>query len=96
MRGSFSLLQSAIASINISLPLPVQMRTAPTVTASTLMLQDGTTITAVTSISIVTNQTNSLNAYLQAGVASGLTAFRPYQLQTNTSTSGNLLLSAEL
>jgi hypothetical protein len=81
---------------NISLPLPVQMRTAPTVTASTLMVQDGTTITAVTSTSVVTNQTNSLNAFVQATVASGLTAFRPYQLQTDNSTAGFLLLSAEL
>jgi len=82
---------------NISLPLPVQMRTAPTViTSSTLMVQDGTTITAVTSTSIVSNQTNSLNAFVQCGVASGLTAFRPYQLQTNNSTAGFLLLSAEL
>jgi hypothetical protein len=81
---------------NISLPLPVQMRSAPTVTASTLMVQDGTTITAVTATAIVSNQTNSLNAFVQATVASGLTAFRPYQLQTNNSTSGNLLLSAEL
>jgi len=80
----------------ISLPLPVQMRTAPTVTASTLMVQDGVTVTAVTSITVVTNQTNSQNAYIQFVVASGLTAFRPYQLQTNNSTSGNLLLSAEL
>jgi hypothetical protein len=80
----------------ISLPLPVQMRTIPTVTASTLMVQDGVTVTAVTSITVVTNQTNSQNAYIQFVVASGLTAFRPYQLQTNNSTSGNLLLSAEL
>jgi hypothetical protein len=81
---------------NISLPLPVQMRTAPTVTASNLMVQDGTTITAVTSTAVVTNQTSSLNALVQATVASGLTAFRPYQLQTNNNTAGNLLLSAEL
>jgi hypothetical protein len=81
---------------NISLPLPVQMRTAPTVTASNLMVQDGTTITAVTATAIVSNQTNSLNAFVQATVASGLTAFRPYQLQTNNNTAGNLLLSAEL
>ena len=83
-------------NVNISLPLPVQMRTAPTVTASTLMVQDGTTITAVTSTAVVTNQTSSLNALVQATVASGLTAFRPYQLQTNNNTAGNLLLSAEL
>jgi len=82
--------------ILISLPLPVQMRTTPTVTASTLMVQDGVTVTAVTSITVVTNQTNSQNGYIQVVVASGLTAFRPYQLQTNNSTSGNLLLSAEL
>jgi hypothetical protein len=87
---------TSTTNANISLPLPVQMRTAPTVTSSTLMVQDGTTITAVTSTAVVTNQTSSLNAYLQATVASGLTTFRPYQLQTNNSTSGNLLLSAEL
>ena len=87
---------TSTTNANISLPLPVQMRTAPTVTASTLMVQDGTTITAVTATAVVTNQTNSLNAFVQATVASGLTAFRPYQLQTNNSTSGNLLLSAEL
>ncbi len=87
---------TSTTNANISLPLPVQMRTAPTVTASNLMVQDGTTITAVTATAVVTNQTNSLNAFVQATVASGLTAFRPYQLQTNNNTAGNLLLSAEL
>jgi hypothetical protein len=81
---------------SVSLPLPVQMRAAPSVTSSTLMLQDGATVTAVTSIAVVSNQTSSTNAYLQATVASGLTNFRPYQLQTNNSTSGYLLLSSEL
>ena len=81
---------------SVSLPLPVQMRTAPSVTSSTLMLQDGATVIAVTSIAVISNQTCSTNAYLQATVASGLTNFRPYQLQTNNSTSGYLLLTAEL
>ena len=83
-------------TVNVSLPLPVQIRTAPSVTSSTLMVQDGVTITSVTSVAVITNQTNSLNAYVQASVASGLTQYRPYQLQTNASTSGYLLLSAEL
>jgi hypothetical protein len=87
---------TSTTNANISLPLPVQMRTAPTATASNLMVQDGTTITAVTATAVVTNQTNSLNAFVQATVASGLTAFRPYQLQTNNNTAGYLLLSAEL
>ena len=81
---------------SVSLPLPVQMRGTPSVTSSTLMLQDGATVIAVTSVAIITNQTCSTNAYLQATVASGLTNFRPYQLQTNNSTSGYLLLSVEL
>lgn len=89
-------LASLTNTVNVSLPLPVQMRTAPSVTSSTLMVQDGVTITSVTSVAVVTNQTNSLNAYVQASVASGLTQYRPYQLQTNASTSGYLLLSAEL
>jgi hypothetical protein len=71
------------------------MRTNPTaIDFSTLGLSDSNAITAVTGLTM-SNQ-SPFATQLSAGVASGLTQFRVYQLMNNNSTSGYLGISAEL
>ena len=77
------------------LPFPVVMRIVPTaIEFSTLAVQDGITFTAVTStgISYITQQQGGLFA----GVASGLTAFRPMALVSNNNSAAYVGYSAEL
>jgi hypothetical protein len=77
------------------LQYPVTMRTNPTaIDFSTLGLSDSNAITAVTGLTM-SNQ-SPFATQLSAGVASGLTQFRVYQLMNNNSTSGYLGISAEL
>jgi hypothetical protein len=79
----------------MTVPMPVQLRTAPTVLdSSTLAVFDGVNIYAVTSINNA--WANNSVVGVQASVASGLTQFRPYALVTNNSSSGFLGFSAEL
>jgi len=81
----------------IQVPLPATMRVAPTsVDFSTLNLSTGGTNTAVTSLTILSNNNGNGIAVVYPVVASGLTANRPYSLTANNSTNGFLGLSAEL
>jgi hypothetical protein len=74
--------------------LPVTMRTRPSaLDFSALRVSDGVTATNITSASIALSDRNQ--PLIQFVVASGLTAFRPYLLQQQ-STSGYYGLSAEL
>jgi hypothetical protein len=75
--------------------MPVQMRVTPTsVDYSTIALADGATADkAVTAVVLDSPTSDVPNVYMD--VASGLTQFRPYQLNTN-STSGYIAFSAEL
>jgi hypothetical protein len=74
---------------------PVFMRTNPSVLEySTLTTWDQVTLRAVTSLTIGQAATSATS--LDFSVASGLTAFRGYELLTNGSLSGYLGLSAEL
>jgi hypothetical protein len=82
-------------SAKIAINFPVTLRSAVTaVDYSTLCLNDGATITAVTTATLSTKGSQQTN--LVANVASGLTQFRPYQLLSNNSTSGYVGFSAEL
>ncbi len=83
--------------IDIPVAVPVQMRSTPTVsTSGSFQASDGAAATAITSISIITTQSSSLIASLRGVVASGLTTYRPYRIETNNSTTANVLFSAEL
>ena len=87
----------ATTAVNITLPAPVTMRIAPTVIEySTLALSDGVTVTAVTSVSMSTALTNANYIGITPGVASGLTQFRFYTLNSNNSANGYVGFSAEL
>jgi len=77
--------------------LPVEMRTAPSLTSSassTWGLFDGVNVTAVTSITVDQPSTKVINAIY--GVASGLTTYRPVTVVANNTTTARLQLSAEL
>jgi len=82
---------------NVPVAPPVQMRSTPTVsTSGNFQLSDAASATAITAIAIITQQSSSLIASLEATVASGLTTFRPYRIETNNSTTANVVLSSEL
>ena len=86
---------TTLADIPVS--LPVQMRSTPTIVSTgNLQLSDAQTATAMTAIAITTTQSSPLIASLRATVASGLTAFRPYRIESANSTTPNVLISAEL
>jgi hypothetical protein len=82
--------------LNAPVSMPVQMRSTPTISNSgALQASDGASATALTVINIITQQSSSLIASLEGTTASGLTAFRPYRIETNNSTTAYVLLSAE-
>jgi hypothetical protein len=77
--------------------MPVQMRVTPSsVDFSTLALGDGVNpLASVSSLTLITSESSPTWAHINV-TASGLTAFRPYNLFTNNSYSGYIGLSAEL
>jgi hypothetical protein len=76
---------------------PVQMRSTPSFSyTGSWAVSDGVAGTAVTSLATLSNQSSSLIGLLQITVASGLTTYRPYWLESNNSTASKLLWSAEL
>jgi hypothetical protein len=78
------------------LQAPVEMRVVPTsVDYSTLKLTDGATNIAITSLTIG-GECNTISFKLNVSVASGLTAYRPYDIAANSSSSAYLGFSAEL
>jgi hypothetical protein len=79
-----------------ALAFPVTMRAVPSVSFDSIMVNDGVTITAVTSVNTVGNQTSRENGFIHCIVASGLTQYRPYQLQVNNNVNGYLAYSAEV
>jgi hypothetical protein len=74
--------------------LPVTMRALSSIDYSTLALNDGPNIFAVTAVVINTADTNAPNVYFS--VASGLTQFRPYEVINNNSATGFIALVGEL
>jgi len=78
-------------------PVPVPMRTTPSSSISTLALNDGVnSLITITSGNIQTTESSSKRISITYIVASGVTTYRPYNVNTNNSTSGFLALSAEL
>ena len=88
---------SSTTSSQQDLKLPVTMRIEPSsVDYSTLRLEDINSGQAVTSLTLSSNASNTNTATFDVGVASGLTAYRPYFLGANNSTSAYVGVSAEL
>jgi hypothetical protein len=78
------------------LQAPVEMRVVPTaVDYSTLRVTDGATAFTITSLTIG-GECNTISFKLNVSVASGLTAYRPYDISANSSSSAYLGFSAEL
>jgi len=72
----------------------VTMRSAPTISVASMGLSDGQNLYAITSLS--TGYIGTDSALLQPVVTTGLTQFRPYQLQANNSASAFVDYSSEL
>jgi hypothetical protein len=82
---------------NCDTPVPVPMRTTPSSSIGTLALNDGVnSLITITSGNIQTTESSSKRISITYIVASGVTTYRPYNVNTNNSTSGFLALSAEL
>ena len=87
---------SSTTTLYANWTFPVTMRVPPTsVEYSTLAVQDTTGSNAAVT-SVVTSNPGKGMTWIVAGVASGLTQFRPYYLTANGSTNAYLGLSAEL
>ena len=81
----------------IQIKPPVTMRVIPTsIEYSTLALYDTTSIVPLSSLGLQSNQSGTSTVALAASTASGLTAYRPFQLLNNASATGYLGLIAEL
>ena len=89
-------INTSTTASNTQIPLPVQMRTAPSaIEYSTLgVAEGGGSIVAVTSATFAYGSVNEVT--LTTNVASGLTQYRPVHLFSNNSTSSYLGFSAEL
>ena len=88
---------SVATSAQQDLRLPVTMRTEPTsVDFSTLRLEDINSAQTVTTCTLSTNSSTTNTATFDVGVASGLTAYRPYFLGANNSVAAYIGVSAEL
>jgi hypothetical protein len=88
--------ESSTSTILI-MPLPVFMRTTPSVSFSTLrIVENQGAAVAVTAVNTKGSEGGNKVAFLNPTAASGLTASRSGWLSANNSTSAFLLLSAEL
>jgi hypothetical protein len=84
-------------TLRIITPYKVTKRVTPTaIDFSTLQVNDGTTIIAVTSMTLAASSINKDFGALDVVVASGGTQYRPYVLGSNNSASAFLGFSAEL
>ena len=84
------------AGTSIAVPLPVQMRVAPTsVDFSTLSVYDTGTITAVTGLTLNGGQTSYNTGFVNPTVSGGLTQYRTYFLM-DTNSNGYIGFNAEL
>ena len=84
-------------SADVCVALPVQMRAVPSLTVSgNFQVSDGTNNFVVTTFSILGSQSGTQQIQLRGSVASGLTQFRPYRIETNNNTTARAILSAEL
>jgi hypothetical protein len=76
---------------------PVPLRTvASSVDFSTLQVNDGVTITAVTSVTLVASRSNFRISSTDCGTAGGLTSTRFYVIGANNTSTGFIGFSAEL
>jgi hypothetical protein len=95
--GNGTAASTTVAHINV--PFALQMRAVPalTVTAGDWQLYDGSTAaTAVTALALLANSSGSKGIVLSATVASGLTQFRPYRLQSAAATGKIMIFDAEI
>ena len=88
---------NSTTACRISVTPPTEMRIKPnSVEFANLSLFDGQAFFAVTGTTLDSGINTPRLPYVNCGVASGLTAFRPYFLIANNTTSAFLAFSAEL
>jgi hypothetical protein len=88
---------ASTTAVEFDFKCPVTMRITPTaVDFSAIAVQDAVARTSATSLNITTIYSGQDNVRLTAGVASGLTQYRPYFIQANASSTAYIGVSAEL
>jgi len=89
----------AVATTKVTVPVtvPVQLRVTPTILSSgNFQVSDAIAATAVSTIGVNTTQSSTLVVSIEATVASGLTQFRPYRIESANSTTAYVAITAEL
>jgi hypothetical protein len=82
-----------------AIPLPSQMRIAPSsVDFANIATYDDVAgvVTSISAVTLTANQSGANVASILVTVASGLTSYRPYFLVANNNTAGYIGFSAEL
>ena len=84
-------------TVDLPIILSPQMRTVPSISSSgNFQISDGASGYSITSFTVLTGQSSSLVLSIRATVSSGLTAFRPYRIESANSTASTFTISAEL
>lgn len=82
--------------VNINTALPVQMRTAPSLSVvGSWQISDGVTGSVIFVLSLLSIQTGLQQVCLNA-TSSGLTTYRPYRIETANSTASRIFFISEL
>lgn len=89
---------ASATAANVSITLPVPMRTTPSsITVSgNWQVSDGVAATAATSVVFVSNQNSPNLVAIQGNTASGLTQYRPVRIEAANSSSAYIIIPAEL
>lgn len=88
---------ASTSAIELTIPLPVTMRTTPTSVdfATPVRASDGLGTVSVTAVTLANTQCGEGTVLISA-TTSGATQFRPYKMQANNSATAYLGFSAEL
>jgi hypothetical protein len=83
--------------VDFMLWLPVEMRTSPSAAITgNWQVSDSVSAIAVTSLTPSSPNTGNKSTLIIANVASGVTIYRPYRMESANSAAARLQLSAEL
>ena len=90
-------ISNATTQVSVRIEFPVPMRAVPTFSATaTLAVSTGSAGYTVTSVALQTSTTTRNAGQVLASVSSGLTAHKPYYLESLNNNTSNVKFSAEL
>ena len=90
-------ISNSTTQVSVRIEFPVPMRAVPTFSATaTLAVSTGSAGYTVTSVALQTSTTTRNAGQVLASVSSGLTAHKPYYLESLNNNTSNVKFSAEL